>query len=450
MAGLIERACRSLDTRLTKGAPAPLAIAFSGGGDSLALLSLAKSWADGAGRRLVALTVDHGLQPSSADWVRWCGERAARLGIQHRGLRWLGPKPSAGIPAAARRARHELLAEAARALGAHVILMAHTLDDLEEARLMRALGGSVGEPSEWSPSPSWPAGRDVFLLRPLLDVRREALRRYLAAAGEPGLEDPANSDPRFARARARLAIGGGAAVPPPRSPGPTADTLGLAGKVRCGLGGEFILDRTRLSSEPLLAASRLVGAAALCASGGAAPPSARRAERLAFRLASGERFVATLAGARLEAGPVTVRVMREVGEWRRRQSYPRLELGPGRIEVWDGRFELARWAGRRDGTLEIRPLAGMANRIPAAERALLKAIPPRARLGLPAAVSRLGAVTCPVLAPEPHWRVRCLAFPRLAAAMGAVAREADIARHGDMGPGALNWHVDDPVRGCSR
>ncbi|MEO8812246.1 MAG: ATP-binding protein, partial [Caulobacteraceae bacterium] len=51
-------------------------VAFSGGGDSLALLLIAKAWADGAARRLVAATVDHRLQPASADWARWCAGRA--------------------------------------------------------------------------------------------------------------------------------------------------------------------------------------------------------------------------------------------------------------------------------------------------------------------------------------------------------------------------------------
>src|SRR5205823_8609656 len=76
--------------------PAPLAVAFSGGGDSLALLLLAKSWADRHGRTLLALTVDHRLQPEAAAWAKWCGWWAQRLGVPHRILVWAGVKPATG------------------------------------------------------------------------------------------------------------------------------------------------------------------------------------------------------------------------------------------------------------------------------------------------------------------------------------------------------------------
>ena len=88
-----------LERRLRTHIAAPLAVAFSGGGDSLALLLAAKAWADANGRRLLALTVDHGLNPASTDWTRWCGETAERLGVAFQALRWEGAKPAAGLPA---------------------------------------------------------------------------------------------------------------------------------------------------------------------------------------------------------------------------------------------------------------------------------------------------------------------------------------------------------------
>ena len=88
------------ERRLSTNDAAPVAIALSGGGDSLALLLAAERWAARAGRRLLALTVDHGLQPDGARWAHWAGQRARRLGIQHRTLHWDGDKPVAGLPAA--------------------------------------------------------------------------------------------------------------------------------------------------------------------------------------------------------------------------------------------------------------------------------------------------------------------------------------------------------------
>ena len=195
-------AAASLSCRLDPNAPPPLVVAFSGGGDSLALLIAAKAWAEGAGRRLVAVTVDHRLQAAGAEWARWCEARCRRLGVAHRTMIWTGGKPATGLSAAARHARHGLIADAARQAGACVILMGHTADDRLEARSMRAAGGSVPDPREWSPSPVWPQGRGLFILRPLIEARRAAIRAALAAAGETWIEDPANRDPRHARAPA--------------------------------------------------------------------------------------------------------------------------------------------------------------------------------------------------------------------------------------------------------
>jgi tRNA(Ile)-lysidine synthase len=86
--------------------------------------------------------------------------------------------------------------------------MGHTADDVAETQVMRSEGALTPFPREWSPSPVWPEGRGVFILRPLLGVRRESLRRWLLDRGEVWVEDPANSDLRFARSRARRVLAG--------------------------------------------------------------------------------------------------------------------------------------------------------------------------------------------------------------------------------------------------
>ncbi|KAI6244391.1 ATP-dependent metallopeptidase FtsH/Yme1/Tma family protein [Aphelenchoides fujianensis] len=101
-----------------------------------------------------------------------------------RALAWTGAKPLTGLPAAARRARHALLATAAREAGARVLLLGHTASDLAESAAMRAEGSTAPDPREWSPSPVWPEGRDVFLLRPMLGLTRTEIRAALTADGE--------------------------------------------------------------------------------------------------------------------------------------------------------------------------------------------------------------------------------------------------------------------------
>jgi len=396
----------------------PIAVALSGGGDSLALLHLAKVWSDRAGRTLVALTVDHGLQPASAAWSRFCAERAVRLGVTHRTLTWIGDKPTSGLPAASRAARHALLAEAARAAGARVILMAHTADDLMEAELMRAAGASAPSPRLWSPSPAWPAGRGVFLLRPLLQRRRSELRAVLEALGETWIEDPANDDPRYARtlARRRLnecAIGLARAGEPPAPPSALPH-------VRQGLGGEFTIPRDVLSAAAPAEQRRLIGVLALCAAGTTRPPSAAALGRFVAKL-SEPTFTTTLAGARFEADATQLLVCREAGEAARGGLQP-LDLPLGE-SVFDGRFLLT----ARRPVSSVVPLAGRAARLSRAERVLLKGFHPAVRPGLPAIVSLSSEVTCPLLAVDDAIGAKPLGLARLRGALGAIADEASAA-----------------------
>ena len=72
---------------------------------------------------------------------------------------------------------------------------------------MRAAGSTLGRLRDSAPSPVWPEGREVFLFRPLLDVRRAELRALLRGRGLDWIDDPANADPRSLRARVRRGAG---------------------------------------------------------------------------------------------------------------------------------------------------------------------------------------------------------------------------------------------------
>ena len=396
-----------LDRRLSLQSSAPVALALSGGGDSMALLQLAAAWCARHGRRLIALTVDHGLNPESAGWTASAGRAAEAAGADWRALAWTGPKPSTGLPAAARQARHALLAEAARAAGARVVLMAHTLDDVLEGDLMRAVD-APGLPrlADWGPSPAWPEGRGVFLLRPLLAIRREALRDELGRRGIDWLEDPANRDPRFARARARAALEGGTAATPASNPPvctPAAESTTADGRI--------LFPRAPLDG-------RTLAAALLCAAGTTSPPRGGALARLQARLAAGESFQATLAGARIVAGPDEIALGREPG----RQGLADLALGPGTPAVWDGRFE----AVAERAELGLVALAGRIARLSRDERAALAEIPAWARGALPAVVAADGSISLPRPWGRAPVEARNLAAARLVAACGQIAHETAI------------------------
>lgn len=185
-----------------KSSPA-LILAVSGGPDSVALLYLAARWraALRAGPELIAATVDHGLREEAAREARAVKRLAKALGIAHRTLKWQGVKPKTGIPAAARTARYDLLAQAARKAKASAILTAHTQDDQAETVLMRLSRGSgiagLGAMARYT------RREGVNLLRPLLDIPKERLIATLKKAKIEYALDPTNHDPAFTRPRLR-------------------------------------------------------------------------------------------------------------------------------------------------------------------------------------------------------------------------------------------------------
>lgn len=184
------------------GAPA-IVLAVSGGPDSVALMWLAARWrrALAHGPRLVAVTVDHGLRPEAAREARDVKRLARSLELPHHTLRWSGPKPRTGVPAAAREARYRLLAQAARKHGATHILTAHTRDDQAETLLMRMLRGSgIAGLSAMARETE----RDgIMLTRPLLDISKAQLIATLKKARIGFADDPTNRDPSFTRPRLR-------------------------------------------------------------------------------------------------------------------------------------------------------------------------------------------------------------------------------------------------------
>jgi tRNA(Ile)-lysidine synthase len=446
----------TLNRRLRPAARAPLAVGFSGGGDSLALLILTLNWARAHGRAVVSLTVDHQLDPASAAWTAAAVAKARALGATAHALAWSGDKPAAGLPAAARAARHALLADATRAAGASVLLLGHTADDLAEAAAMRAEGSTVSDPRDWAPSPAWPEGRGVFVLRPLLAAGRGEIRAWLTARGETWLDDPANEDPKYARARARRSL---AAPPPVGEVSPQATEGGVVPPRQApptGPPGRLPHGGRDYLALPRHAPAAHVAAACLCAAGTAQPPRGGRLQRLVDRIRAGETFTATLAGARIEAAGDVVQFFREPGEARRGGSLPPMgevsaqpteggvvsprqapPTGPaGRLPdrgrdfsvdlpvdeavVWDGRYELT---ARAPG-LTVRPLQGLAARLPPDQRRALKALPPAARPSLPAVLDLSGAVGCPILAGPTATQARCLVMDRFEAAIGRVDQEA--------------------------
>ncbi|MCW3813134.1 tRNA lysidine(34) synthetase TilS [Micromonospora sp. DR5-3] len=183
----------------------PVLVACSGGADSLALAAATAFVAPRLGRRAGLVTVDHGLQPGSAERAeavaRWARERGLDP-VEAVPVRVDGR--TGGPEAAAREARYEALVGAGHRHSAAAVLLGHTRDDQAETVLLALARGAGPRGLAGMPERRELAG--VPLLRPLLDVSREDTRKACAALGLTPWDDPHNADPAYARARVRADV----------------------------------------------------------------------------------------------------------------------------------------------------------------------------------------------------------------------------------------------------
>ena len=178
-----------------------IAVAVSGGADSMALLHLLAEWAGQNNARLLALTVDHNLRPESAEEARRVAAWAAALDIEHQTLSW---HPEPGEPVTqntARQARYHLLQAECERRGIRHLAVAHHQNDQAETFLLRLAKGSGldGLACMWSVSERG----TLTLLRPLLDFPAARLQATCRARGQEWCEDPSNQSQKYARPRLR-------------------------------------------------------------------------------------------------------------------------------------------------------------------------------------------------------------------------------------------------------
>jgi tRNA(Ile)-lysidine synthase len=363
-----------------------VALAVSGGSDSVALLHLFARWRDANTRAGVAtppavvVTVDHRLRREAAAEAEVVAALAHSHGLSHAILVWSGDKPAADLQAVAREARYRLIGDFARTHGLDTVVTAHTRDDQAETLLMRLSHGS-GLAGLAAMRPQRALGDGIVLLRPLLAVGRDVLRATLTTAGLSWSEDPSNADLRFARPRLRALAGSLAEA------GLTATALGSAARrlaradaaieaavdalaataVERHAGGFTAVDPAAIARAPEEVALRTLGRTVGEIGGEPYGPRLERLERLygdllehvgaldhgvaleprgapEHRGARG-RFRRTLGGAVLELSGERLWVHREAG----RRGLPSLPLAPGGTLAWDGRFHAALSPAARSG-----------------------------------------------------------------------------------------------------
>ena len=389
--------------------PPEIAVAVSGGADSMALALLVDGWVRCRAGRLTALVVDHGLRADSREEAARVAAWLAARDVVAIVLTWSGPKPTTDIQARARAARYRLLGEWCRGAGVLHLLLAHHRDDQAETVLLRLERHSG--PDGLAAMAAVVETPDARYLRPLLATPKARLYATLEASGQPWVEDPSNRDVVFARGRLRalmpvLADEGvtaerlsrmAAALGRARGVVDTAVAALLADAVAPHPAGFCRLDPVRYAGAPAEIARRALARIVQCVGGGEYAPGSDRLERLHGALAEGSlRRGRTLGGCRILPRRDGVLICREPAA-----AAEESVLESGGSVRWDGRFTLRATAapGRAPGRFMVRKLGHDGWRAAVARHPSLRktAIPAAVRPGLPAIYDLDGLLAVPHL-----------------------------------------------------
>lgn len=324
-----------------------VAVAVSGGPDSMALAILLRDWARLTGRSLIALIVDHGIRAGSDAEASLVSERLSAASIPNVVLRWDGVKPSTGLQARARDARYALMLDWCGGQGVDSLFVGHHADDQAATVTMRiARGSGIDGLGAMRPVTE----RDgVRIFRPLLSVPKSALIAFLGAQDLAWVDDPTNADPRHERNRIDMEL-----AEHPASAQQRARLNRLAGRAAraaealqhwtdrvwtesaiTGTAGDVALDLAAFQAVPEEIRLRLLLRAATQAGGIA--PGLEKAERAIARLQQGGPLLTlTLGHALVRQSRKRLRVVRE------HRNLPVHDWLPGaaRSLLWDGRFRL--------------------------------------------------------------------------------------------------------------
>ena len=328
-----------------------LAIAVSGGSDSMALCLLAQHWAEQNDGRIVALTVDHGLRTESAKEAAQVSSWLAQYGVEHHTLRLNSlAATNSNLQALARNARYAAMGEWCRQHGVLHLLVAHHQEDQAETLLLRLGRGSGVDGLSAMPYVS--ELPFVRLLRPLLDIPRNTLFQHLSALHQPWVEDPSNQNMLFARNRIRRLL------PELAEEGITSERLArtahLLGEARHALErdartlmarsvalypqGFAYLDTTFLQKAPAEVALRVLAATISTLSGEAYKPRLDALSRLYAHITQAAPKTRNFGGCvftaeRKTAGRILTRELNAVKD--------QIEATHAGNHLWDKRFLLS-------------------------------------------------------------------------------------------------------------
>lgn len=190
-----------LDNKLNALFGGRVAIAVSGGSDSMALLMLMKQYCGEINCDFIAITIDHNLRSESAEEAKEVGKILEKFHIEHKIIKWEGEKPKSNIQETARIARYELLTKYCKDHNINYLFTAHQMNDQAENFLIRAERGSGIYGLAGINNKIILNG--ITVLRPLLKVLKSDLQAYLNQLQIKWVDDPSNYNECFTRVKHR-------------------------------------------------------------------------------------------------------------------------------------------------------------------------------------------------------------------------------------------------------
>ena len=351
------------DIGLVHPGPA-VAVAVSGGADSLALTLLAAEWGE-----VTALIFDHGLRPGSDKEAQQVATWLAAARIRTEVLEWSGDKPQSDLQAAARAARYKSLEGWCRENGVGYLLLAHHRDDQAETFLMRLARGSgvdgLSAMAAVAPPLTHPDGPRIC--RPFLSIPKKRLEATLRSKEQDWIEDPSNQDTAFLRTQVRALLkdsgieglssqrlsetAGRMACVREYLDQVTTDYLGLTARFDPGAYVEVSRDFSK-AIDPVIGLRALARILKVTA-GADYQPRQARLERLYRDLGRPDFCGATLGGCQLvvdeHGSRPALLVVREPAA-----AQEACDLEPGETKLWDSRILIDYVKGA--GVLRLKPL----------------------------------------------------------------------------------------------
>ncbi|TAH33921.1 MAG: tRNA lysidine(34) synthetase TilS [Alphaproteobacteria bacterium] len=372
-----------------------IAVAVSGGADSMALCLLAQEWAAQKGGKAIAITVDHGLRAESANEATQVHNWLALRGIEHHILRWEKEKnPAGNIQEQAREARFQLLTDFCKQKQIADLCLGHHQGDVAENFLIRLSRGSGVYGLAAMTAVSHRDG--IRILRPLLDIPKSRLIAALKTLGQAWIEDPSNDNEDFLRVQFRkhqalfdsLGLTAHRLVETAKNMLRAKDAIAvqvadaMAQCLKIHDFGYAEIDRQKLTQFPAEIGLRLLADVLTCIGGKDVTPRLDSLENLHQELITSDRKITkTLSGCIIETDS-TISVYREFG-----LIDDKIPITAGQKSfLWDGRFCIEWSLNAVPHNLYIGQITekGWANAVQFCPEMRASPVSYTARLGLPA------------------------------------------------------------------